>query len=123
MVKSELIHEDIDGTMYWLAAPAKYAAVASPTAWLLPPLDEYTVAYKDRIAVLDPVDARRLNNLLSPVIIVDGRVMGTWNRTIRKGSVVIKTEPFTRFTAAENDAVAEAAGRYGEFLELPVEVG
>jgi hypothetical protein len=122
MVQPELTREDSDGQTYWLVAPAKTTPVESPTAWLLPPFDEYTVAYKDRRAVIDPAYNGRLSNLLSPVIVVDGQGVGTWTRTIGRGKVSIKTVPFTKFSGAEKLAIEEAAGRYGDFLGLGVEM-
>jgi len=52
--------------------------------------------------------------------VIDGVVTGTWKRTFKGGAVVIETTPFRPLTAAENDALADAADRYGRFLGLPV---
>lgn len=51
---------------------------------------------------------------------IDGQDAGYWRRTFKKGAVVIKSEPWREFTADENEAFADAAGRLGAFLGKPV---
>jgi hypothetical protein len=121
-VQAELRHEVIEGRSYWSSASTPAVTAASPTAHLLSIYDEYISGYKDRSAIVDAGHAAKLSalgNALSYVIIVEGRIVGTWKRTLGKGAVVIETNLFTRLTRAEKRAIAEAAQRYGEFLELP----
>ena len=115
-----LERETIDGQDYWLSAKEPAARPDSPTAWLLPPFDEYTVAYKDRSAVLDPAQGKlmSINGIFYPVIVVDGRAVGTWKRAFKKGSVVITLSPFAPLEKKELQAIAAAAERYGAFLGL-----
>ena len=52
---------------------------------LLPPYDEYTVAYRDRSAALDPKHAAAARNgIFSPTFVIDGRIAGTWTRRLAK---------------------------------------
>jgi hypothetical protein len=119
-----LEREVIDGRDYWRAAEEPDVSQASPTAWLLPPFDEYTIAYKDRSAVLDPAQGGVIsgNGIFYPVIVLDGRVAGTWKRVFKKGSVVITLSPFAPLKKKERQAVAVAAERYGVFLGMPAVV-
>ena len=114
--------ETVDGQAYWLGAGAPGARPASPRAWLLPPYDEYTVAYKNRSAVLDPAHSSLVsgNGIFYPVIVLDGQVAGTWKRAFKKGSVVITLSPFAPLKKKERQAVAEEAERYGAFLGMPI---
>jgi hypothetical protein len=92
---------------------------------LLSIYDEYISGYKDRSAIgAAEVGASltALGNALRFIIVVDGQIVGTWKRTLRKDAVVIETNLFTQLPIAESRAVAMAAQRYGEFLELPVEL-
>jgi hypothetical protein len=50
--------------------------------------------------------------------VVDGQVVGTWKRTLRKNAVVITTDMFTSLSKAEDRAVARAIERYATFLKL-----
>ena len=88
-------------------------------AWLLPAFDEYLVGYKDRSAVLDPVYAKRVNaggGLLNPAIVVDGQVIGTWKRVIKRNAVAIARSLFRRLKKDEERMVAAAEERYGQFF-------
>jgi hypothetical protein len=116
-----LEREVIDGKDYWLSTAEPAVSPASPTAWLLPPFDEYTVDYKDRSAVHDPAHGGLMssNGIFYPAIVLDGRVAGTWKRVFKKGAVVITMSPFAPLKKRERQAVARAAERYGAFLGLP----
>jgi len=96
--------------------PARRAAA---TAHLLPPFDEYTVAYKDRAAIVDPAlaDAVR-GGIFAPVVVLDGRVAGTWRRQLTRGAVEVAVELAERPGAAHQRALAAAADRLGAFLGL-----
>ncbi|HEY8459727.1 MAG TPA: winged helix DNA-binding domain-containing protein [Blastocatellia bacterium] len=119
MAKRELTHESVNGQIYWLAPSPPVTKDSSPAAHLLPAFDEYLVAYKDRSAALDPAYTKQVNpgnGLLAPAIVVDGQIVGTWKRTLKKDALVISPSPFTKLTRAETRAFAEAANRYGKFL-------
>jgi hypothetical protein len=61
-----------------------------------------------------------MGNALQYVIILDGRFVGTWKRTLKRDAVIIQLNLFTQLTKAENQAIAKAAQQYGAFLKLPV---
>jgi hypothetical protein len=120
--KPRLAQEVFDGQTYWLSTSAPGAKGATEAAYLLPAFDEYTVAYKDRGAVLRPSRAPLVNaggGVLSPTVVVGGQVVGTWKRTLKKESVAVTPSLFEKLKQSERDAVAAAARRYGEFLGLP----
>ena len=122
-VKKELTREIIDGWVYWdRGTPGNGSGPIQ--AHLLPTFDEYLVGYRDRRSILDlPDEGGQVfkNGLISPTIIIEGRIAGTWKRTVdkRRGAVVVT--PFIRFTPARREAIAIAIRRYEEFLGMPVE--
>ena len=119
MVKQHLVQEVSDGQTYWLDSSMPTPKDGSPTAYLLPAFDEYTVAYKDRSAVLNPSYTKQVyagNGIFYPAIVIDGQIVGTWKRTLKRSAVVITPSPFARLNEAETRAFAVAASRYGEFL-------
>jgi hypothetical protein len=123
-IKHTLVCELVDGQAHYRADQAPVACPAH-TAWLLPAFDEYLVAYRVRDAALDPRQARRYNaggGMLNPCVVVDGRVTGTWRRTLARGVVRIELDLFDRPKAWELRAVGVAARRYAEFLGLDVTV-
>jgi len=120
-VKSEFEQEVIEGQAYWFAAwqPVRKP---SPTTFLLPNYDEYTVGYTDRSAIFDASHADKFprESVLAQSILVAGRIVGTWKRTIKKKEIVIELAPFTLPTNEQNQAIIAATQQYGKFLELPV---
>lgn len=86
---------------------------------LLPPFDEYLVAYRDRSAVLDPRHGKAVNSgggMLNPVIVAGGTVVGTWRRALTKDGVTVTLQPFAPLSAARLRAARAAAARYAAFL-------
>jgi hypothetical protein len=115
-----LAAEDSDGQRYWEGAdPVAEAPRAG--AWLLPAFDEYTVAYRDRSALLG---GRGLpgSDLLNPVLLLDGRGAGVWKQTITGGRLQIVLAPFGRLSGRDRGRLDRAADRYAEFLGRPAEV-
>jgi hypothetical protein len=122
-VTAHLQAEIMDGQTYWFAPPAAAAGQQAPTAYLLSIYDEYISGYKDRAAIVDAEHAAKLialDNALTAIILVDGQIVGTWKRTLKKATVVITTDIFTALTEAEHQAVVAAAHQYGAFLGLSV---
>lgn len=109
-----LIEVDIDGAPH-LSGPVSPGRAKS-TAHLLPPYDEYTVAYRDRSAVLDPAHAAATRGgIFAPVVLVDGRVAGTWGRRVGKGAIGLSAQLLMRPSPATRRLLDAAAKRYGEF--------
>jgi hypothetical protein len=125
LVTSKLIHEVIDGQTYWRSASMPSAKDLSQTIYLLPNFDEYTVGYTDRSAIFDMSDTEKFDtrgNVLNPTIVLDGLVVGTWKRTIKKETVTLTPSLFTTLTKDETHALVASANRYGAYLDMPVNI-
>jgi hypothetical protein len=124
MGTSQLMHEVVDGQTYWFSMSTPPAKDLSEAAYLLPNYDEYIVGYTDRSAVFDASHTNKLdprgNILFSHTIVMDGRVVGTWKRTIKKDAVIITPSLLTPLNDAETRAFAASANRYGAFLDMSV---
>lgn len=120
-VSPRLIKEIVDGKVYWMPPDMLASSRASTDIYLLPAFDEYMLGYQDRSAALEPRHARKIvpggNGMFLPTIVSNGRVVGTWKRTLKKKTVVVTPSPFTSLTKAETRAVASVAERYGQFLK------
>jgi hypothetical protein len=98
----------------------------SPSAHLLPNYDEYFIGYKDRSAIAQRLGHAKLvsggNALIGHVVFVDGQLVGGWKRVAEKDATVVALKLLTRLAAAEQERVAAAARRFGEFLGSAVKV-
>jgi hypothetical protein len=123
MAKPHLVEDNMESQTYWLSPSTLGPREKSPAIYLLPPFDEYTVAYKDRTAVLNSEHNRHVNTgygIFAPIIVLNGQVVGSWKRAIKKDKVEISKNLFTsdEFTKAENRAFDTAVNRYAEFLGM-----
>ena len=124
MNRERLAHEQIGGTSHWLPERSLVKGGhgggrgGRARAHLLPPFDEFVVAYRDRSAVIDERFARRTaaGGILKPVIVIDAHVIGTWSRTFGKNAVTVSIQPFGRLSGVDRSAIEAAVERYGSFL-------
>ena len=119
---SHLGRDSAVGPDLWGPRGASPPGARGATALLLPPFDEFLVAYKDRGAAVDPAHVGHIPSLLSPTIAVNGRILGTWTRTLASDRVIIAPRYFERPTAPGLRLIAAAARRYGAFLGLDAEL-
>ena len=121
LVERRLTKEKSGAREVWFAsAPTQARKRAPSNAHLLPPFDEYLVGYQDRSAVLNPRYADGLHALLSPVVELDGQVVGTWKRILTRGKADLYLTPFGRWSSPAKRVIADAARRYGHYLGVPV---
>jgi len=99
--------------------------MSRPSAHLLPGFDSYVLGYKDRRLTLDPAYVKRVNaggGMLKPTVVVDGRVVGVWNRAIGRHRLDVTVTPFERLAADVETAIKTEAARLGGFLEREIEL-
>jgi hypothetical protein len=108
-----------------LSAPPALQRVPGAN-YLLPNYDEYLIAYKDRGAVIDPERARNLGVFTSREfphhVVLDGRVSGSWRRTITATTLKVDVSPYRQLSAEHKQAVIAQATRYARFLKLSHDV-
>ena len=122
-VEAQLECERIADTSYWFAPSATRSPKArAATAHLLSIYDEYVSGYKDRSAIGDAETGARLSamgNALTSIVVIDGRIRGTWKRAMAKTRATLQLELFGALKKPEQNALDAAAARYGEFLGVP----
>lgn len=121
-VRAQLVAEEHDGATYWRTA-GRAPHSRRGVAFLLPAFDELLVGYDDRRAVVAPAFHARVHRggMLGPIVVVDGRAVGTWRRTLSRRGVKIAVSAFERLAVPTERSVAAAALRYAAFLGLPLE--
>ncbi|KAB2905630.1 MAG: winged helix DNA-binding domain-containing protein [Anaerolineae bacterium] len=120
--KTNLVSEEIEGTVYWMAGD-EAVSISNDGVYLLPGFDEYLLGYKDRSAVLAAQHAQKIvpgsNGIFLPMIVIAGQVVGTWKRSLRKKAIDITFNPFAPLGNLE-ERLVEAASAYSDFMGLPL---
>jgi hypothetical protein len=63
-----------------------------------------------------------MGGIYTSAIMMNGKAIGVWRRTIKKDSVLIETKPLRPFTKAQKTAIASAAKRYSQFIGLSLKM-
>jgi len=122
----DLVDVDIEGSPGWALAGDE-AALAATEPWtgvrLLPGFDAYVNDLPRRIDALLPLDrhdeVHRVAGWVSPVVILDGRVMGVWALTNgKRGGITV--HPFGRWRGGARRELAAEADRIAAFLDRPL---
>ncbi len=120
---------DLEGTQAWmLKAHLRQArgAVLERSVRLLPAFDQYVIGASWHAARLMPEALRarvyRPQGWVSPVILVNGRMEGTWRHTVKGSRVEVAFEPFDRFPAWVRKGAEAEAERLAAFLGLQLSI-
>jgi hypothetical protein len=119
----EVFPVEIEGARAWmLAADAREIRDVALTrsVRLLPGFDQYVVAASCHAAHLLPRDFRsrvyRPQGWISPVLLVNGRMEGTWNHEIKGNCVDVVIQPFVQAPPWVRRAAAKEAERLAAFF-------
>lgn len=117
-VKHLMVSETVENQTYWMPNDFKAKKTDAPMLHLLPAFDEFLVSYKDRSASLDPsrkVQTITGNGIFKPVLVIDGRVRGIWQRKVKKDSVLVEKELFGELSPTEVQLLEVATKRFESF--------
>jgi hypothetical protein len=116
---TELTHH---GASYWIATRELDAASggrAASAVHALAGFDEYLLGYQDRRLPLAAEHAERIvpgtNGTFLPMIVANGRVVGTWRRIPKSKTAEIEPEHFEAASTSQLASFAAAAKRYARF--------
>lgn len=119
---SLFVSEKFEGKEYWMKKNLKLLR-STARAFLLPGFDEYMLGYKDRSAALPAAYAKKIvpggNGMFLSTIVLDGQVVGTWKKDIKKNGVHITLHPFQILTKTQVKLLEVPASHYGNFLGVP----
>lgn len=121
-IKNQFENAEYNNNIYWFIRPHTLPQISSEIL-LLPSYDEYTVAYKDRSAVLDPLHAKNNdtgNGIFHPPIVIEGQVVGLWKRVLTTKGVKVKKVAFRKFTKDEEESFTKITKQYANFIDKPL---
>jgi hypothetical protein len=85
----------------------------------MPDYDEYGMSYKDRsILKSKKLEGHKASIVFNRMVVIDGLIEGTWQRTLNKNKVDVKIVPFTPLSKGKNQAVDSAIKRFQTFADL-----
>jgi hypothetical protein len=122
-VAGSLSSDTIDGLTYWRAASARPLPRPSSSVFLLPNYDECLIAYQDRglsAPASGAMPRRAANDRFAHHLLIDGRVAGSWGRSIGSRSADIDIACYAPANATRTRAIERAARKYGRFLGKPI---
>lgn len=117
-LEKELIDVSVEGlTAQMLAADLKSIRSSSgrESVQLLPGFDPYLMGHATRDHLFDPVHRWKVSRVagwISPVVLVDGRVVGVWTHAVTKGKLRLEITPF----APLKPRVIKEAGARAEII-------
>jgi hypothetical protein len=118
----EIVRVSVEGTHADLLAAdlpvIRRAKLAEPVQ-LLPLFDPYLMGYSNRDHMVERAYAPRVSRTagwISPVVLAEGKVIGTWTHTTANGALRLKVEPFRKLRPAVVKSIRERAAELATAL-------
>ena len=95
------------------------ASLEHPHLRLLPYFDTFLLGHKDRQHIVDKkyqLKVFRPQGWISPVVLVDGRVVAVWKHTREKDRLLVNVEKFGAISSRMKSAIQDEAQNLGRFL-------
>lgn len=124
LARKNLCSSQLNNQTYWFYDNTKISNDIQNTICLLPAFDEYLISYKDRTAVLPAANHQKAvsnNGIFWPIIVINGKVEGTWRRIIKKDKVNIEPNFFNTPQKNLANRLNEAMYDYAKFVEMKME--
>jgi hypothetical protein len=99
----------------WLDDPPRLPIVS-----LLPAFDTYLLGYQGRELALAPDYVDRFTvggGIISPAVLVDGRVVGAWRAKRRSKQIEVAIETYEELSPDVSEALADEVADVGRFLD------
>jgi hypothetical protein len=125
LIKDNFASEKIENKVYWFDSSISIKNFRQTAPLFLPAFDEFMISYTDRSASLDSKYSKIIlvgNGIFRPIIVLDGKVIGIWLRTIKKNYMEITTHFFSSKQKLKKDEIASLLEPYSKFLNLKLKI-
>jgi hypothetical protein len=118
----EAVEVDVEGQRAWALARdvrGMTLATSPDVARLLPAFDPWVIGSARRAPLLAPKHLARIyraQGWISPVLLVNGRIVGVWRHARKGRRLVVEMEPFSRLPTWARAQLEAEAERLAEFL-------
>jgi len=122
-IESELNSVEIDNQKYWFGSAVSNVSNFRESVHFLPAFDEILISYKNREASIlleHQPKAFTNNGIFKPIIVENGKVIGTWKRTIKKDHAKIETDFFGETPESQKTVIFEAINSFENYLETKI---
>lgn len=119
MVKHEFLSQTIESNTWWFKDPTSTTEMQKATVHLLPAFDEFIISYKNRtamIALQEYAKAVSENGIFRPVILLNGKVAGTWKFMVKKEDIDLESDFFEPPSNSIKKGVEQKAEEFINFL-------
>jgi hypothetical protein len=99
--------------------------IESKPVRLLPHFDIFLLGHKDKTHIVDEAHYKQVFKKaawIAPIILFDGRAIGTWKQKRTAKKVIVAVEPFVSLTKSNIDDIEAETQRLGDYFELTSEV-
>jgi hypothetical protein len=122
-IELQLNSIEIDNQTYWFGKDISGGSNFRESVHFLPAFDEILISYKTREAsiLLEHQSKAFTNNgIFKPIILENGKVIGTWKRTIKKDHAKIETQFFNVTEKDKKTALFEGIKSFENYLETKI---
>ena len=127
-IQEELVQVDIEGYDAWITKQALESLEdvhQDPQVRLLPNFDSYVLGFRPRNSFIKDDFARlvfRPQAWISPVLLVDGRIAGTWERRSHKDRNELGVNLFISLTKNQREGLQDETSRMSEYFGYDLSV-
>ncbi|MDD4338001.1 MAG: winged helix DNA-binding domain-containing protein [Firmicutes bacterium] len=128
-LEDELVAVSVDGGSLWLlsgdVAEFMRAETGSNVVRLLPNFDSYLLAHRDKTHLVCKAyykEIYRRAGWIAPVILYEGRAVGTWSYRRKGGRIQVELAPFEPLLPDVRRMAEEEAHNLGRFLNMECDV-
>ncbi|OIV42348.1 winged helix DNA-binding domain-containing protein [Flavobacterium johnsoniae] len=114
---------EIENQAYYFVNQLSDEKLFRESVHFLPAFDEILIAYKTREAsiLLEHQNKAFTNNgIFKPIILENGKVIGTWKRTIKKDHAKIETEFFNETESSKKEILFDGLKAFENYLETKI---
>ena len=122
-IELQMSSVDIDNQRYWFKKNLLNEDDFRESVHFLPAFDEILISYKTREAsiLLEHQSKAFTNNgIFKPIILKNGKVIGTWKRIIKKDHAKIETDFFNETEMSKKEILFKGIQSFEKYLETKI---
>ncbi len=115
---STFVREIMEGQKYIFVPTSSKNKTKLDSTFLMPDYDEYGMSYKNRSALssFQKLKGPKASIVYNRMLVIDGRIEGTWQRTLNKNAAEVNVVPFASLSKTNEQKVAKAIKRFCLFV-------